>query len=126
MCSCCIYISLLVYFVVLCVLVVSTLYCADLLKVKEEVLPLSARWKSFGLALGLHPDVLNRIECDHKKVDDCLQAVLQEWLNTVETLRGPPSWDLLVSAVANPAGGNYQALAKEIAERHNGRVQVTW
>ena len=92
----------------------------------EEVLPLSARWKSFGLALGLHPDVLNRIECDHKKVDDCLQAVLQEWLSTVETLRGPPSWDLLVSAVANPAGGNHQALAKEIAERHNGRVQVTW
>ena len=77
-------------------------YTAD---VKEEVLPLSARWKSFGLALGLHPDVLNRIESDHKKVDDCLQAVLQEWLNTVETLRGPPSWDLLVSAVASPAGG---------------------
>ena len=91
---------------------------------KKEVLPLAARWKSFGLALGLHSHILNRIESDHRKVDDCLQAALEEWVSTVETLQGPPSWDLLVSAVAHPAGGNNQALALEIASRHNGRVQI--
>ena len=80
------------------------------------MLPLAPRWKAFGLALRLHSHVLNRIESDHRKVDDCLQAALEEWLRTVET----PSWELLVSAVANPVVG-YQALAKEIAERYTGR-----
>ena len=99
---------------------------ADLFEVKEEVLPLAAQWKSFGLALGLHSHVLNRIESNHRKVDDCLQAALEEWVSTVETLQGPPSWDLLVSAVAHPAGGNNQALALEIASKHNGRVQIEY
>ena len=82
--------------------------------------PLAARWKSFGLALGLQSHVLDIIEINHRTVNNCLLAVLQEWLSTVETLRGPPSWELLVSAVAHPAVG-HQALAKEIAERYTGR-----
>ena len=85
------------------------------------MLPLAPRWKYFGRALGLQSHVLDMIESNHRTVDDCLEAVLQEWLSTVETLRGPPSWELLVSAVANPAGGNHQALAKEIEERYAGR-----
>ena len=85
-------------------------------------MPVAARWKAFGLALGLPPDVLDRIDRDHKKVDECLQAVLQEWVTTTETLRGPPSWQLLVDAVASPAGGNNQALAQQIARQHNGII----
>ena len=82
--------------------------------------PLAPRWKSFGRALGLQSHVLDVIEKCYRTMDDCLLAVLQEWLSTVETLRGPPSWELLVSAVAHPAVG-HQALAKEIAERYTGR-----
>ena len=86
----------------------------------EAVFPLTARWKSFGLALGLQSHVLDIIESGHSRVDDCLLAVLQEWLSTVETLRGPPSWELLWSAVAHPAVG-HQGLAKKIAKRYTGR-----
>ena len=82
----------------------------------EAVFPLTTRWKSFGLALGLQSHVLDMIESRYRKVDDCLLAVLQEWLSTVET----PSWELLVSAVAHPVVG-HQALAKKIAERYTGR-----
>ena len=81
---------------------------------------MASRWKGFGLALGLRSDVLDRIEGDYRKVDDCLQALLQEWVAKTETLRGPPSWQLVVDAVASPAGGNNQALAQDIARRHNG------
>ena len=82
----------------------------------EAVFPLTARWKSFGLALGLQSHILDIIESHHRMVDKCLLAVLQEWLRTVET----PSWELLVSAVAHPVVG-HQALAKEIAERYTGK-----
>ena len=92
------------------------------MEVKEEVLPLAARWKHFGLALGLRSDLLDRIEGDYRKVDDCLQETMKEWVSSVETLRGPPSWEMLVAAAANPAGGNNQALARDIANRHNGTL----
>ena len=85
------------------------------------MLPIAPRWKAFGLALGLHSDTLERIDGDHRKVDQCLQALLGEWVSSVNTLRGPPSWELLVSAVASPAGGNHQALAQQIAKKHNGQ-----
>ena len=81
---------------------------------------MAARWKGFGLSMGLRSDTLDRIEGDYRKVDDCLQALLNEWLKQENTLRGPPSWQLLVDAVASPAGGNNQALAQQIARRHNG------
>ena len=104
-------------------LIGNSLSFTDVYKLKNEVLPVAARWKAFGLALGLPPDVLDRIEGDHKKVDDCLQALLQEWVTTTETARrGPPSWQLLVDAVASPAGGNNQALAQQIARQHNGII----
>ena len=92
----------------------------DLATLKVEALPVAARWKGFGLAMGLRSDTLDRIEGDYRKVDDCLQALLDEWLKLENTLRGPPSWQLLVDAVASPAGGNNQALAQQIARRHNG------
>ena len=103
-------------------LIGNSLSFTDVYKLKNEVMPVAARWKAFGLALGLPPDVLDRIDRDHKKVDECLQAVLQEWVTTTETLRGPPSWQLLVDAVASPAGGNNQALAQQIARQHNGII----
>ena len=88
----------------------------------SEVLPVADKWKSIGLALRLKPHVLNKIERDYPYVQDRLQNVLTEWLNKAyNTARfGEPSWQLLVAAVAHPAGGNNPALAQHIASTYNG------
>ena len=91
----------------------------DLFRIKEEVLPLAGRWKSFGLALGLSSDDLSRIKGNNKSVESCLEETLDQWLKSVVTLRGPPSWQLLVDAVASPAGGKNEVLARQIAKKYN-------
>ena len=94
----------------------------DLFAVNSEVLPVADKWKSIGLALRLKPFVLNKIERDYSYVQDRLQSVLTEWLNKAyNTARfGEPSWQLLVAAVAHPAGGNNPTLAQDIARKYNG------
>ena len=79
-------------------------------------------WKSFGLALGVHIDTLNAIEENQKKVGNCLNDTLDDWLKngSIRESDGPPSWELVVKAVANPAGGNNCALAQDIAAKYHG------
>ena len=78
-------------------------------------------WRGVGLALRLHPDLLNTVEADCRGsgVERCLEKTLSEWLQKAyDTTRfGPPSWRLLVAAVADPAGGNNHALAEEITRK---------
>ena len=103
------------------------LLCADiddLIDVKCELLDVAHNWKDVGMALRLKPALLNRIQADHPgDVKECLTDALTEWLNkSYNTSRfGPPSWKLLVAAVANPAGGNDRALAEQIAHKYNGK-----
>ena len=80
-------------------------------------------WRGVGRALRLHPDLLNRIEANTTDVESRLERVLSEWLKReYDTTRfGLPSWQLLVAAVAHPAGGKDHALAGQIARRHNGK-----
>ena len=54
--------------------------------------------------------------------DDCLLDVLQEWLGTAkeDQRHGHPSLQVLVKAVAHPAGGNNRALAETIAQKYSG------
>ena len=91
----------------------------DLFRIKEEVLPLAGRWRFFGLALGLSSDDLSRIEENNRSVESCLEKTLDQWLKSVVTLRGPPSPQLLVDAVASRAGGNNEVLARQIAKRYD-------
>ena len=80
------------------------------------------RWKRIGLALRLDPSLLDRIRAkNHVDVDEYLSDVLAEWLKKAyNTSRfGDPSWNLLVDAVAHPAGGNNRALAEHIATKYN-------
>ena len=101
------------------------LLCADindLFDVKCELLHVAHNWKGVGEALRLNPALLNRIQADHPgDVIKCLTAVLTKWLNELyDTSRfGPPSWKLLVAAVADPAGGNDLVLAEQIAQKYN-------
>ena len=96
----------------------------DLFEVQCELLDVAHRWKALGKALRLRPNLLNRIEADCPDVNSRLVKVLTEWLQQAyNTDRfGLPSWKLLVSAVAHPAGGNNHALARRIAEKHNGTI----
>ena len=95
----------------------------DLFDVYTELLNVAHNWRGVGRALRLHPDLLNRIGADHSDVTSCLEGVLTEWLKReYDTTRfGLPSWELLVAAVAHPAGGKNHALAEQIADKHNGK-----
>ena len=87
-----------------------------------ELRPVAHEWKNIGLALRLQPHVLSTIEKNHADVKDRLLNVLTEWLNKAynTTRFGDPTWQLLVAAVAHPAGGNNPALAQHIASTYNG------
>ena len=80
---------------------------------------MAPKWRSVGQALGLRPDVLNRIESDHYVVEHRLRETILLWLKNTDSV-GPPSWKLLVAAVAHPAGVNDSVLAAHIAKKHNG------
>ena len=96
----------------------------DLFEVQCDLLDVAHKWKGLGKALRLRPNVLNRIEADRPDVNSRLEEVLTEWLQQAyNTDRfGLPSWKLLVAAVAHPAGGSDHALARRIAEKHNGTI----
>ena len=67
---------------------------------------------------------LDTIEKNRKDVKDCLSDVLTQWLNKAYNMQrfGQPSWQLLVSAVRHPAGGDNQALADTMAAKYGGRT----
>ena len=94
-----------------------------LFEVHSELCNVAAEWKGLGLALRLHPGTLDTIEADCRDVQSRLREVLTQWLKKAYDTRrfGAPSWQLLVAAVAHPAGGNNPALAHTIAHNHNGR-----
>ena len=97
-----------------------------LFEISAELMNVAHNWRRLGLALRLHPPQLDRIEKDKLDVISRLEAVLTAWLNKNydTTLFGSPSWELLVAAVAHPAGGNNRALAEQIANKHNGKCIV--
>ena len=98
----------------------------DLFTVNCELLPVASKWKNIGLALRLQPHVLSTIEKNHTDVKDRLLNVLTEWLNKAYNIAsfGDPTWQLLVAAVAHPAGGNNPALAQHIARTYNGKCDI--
>ena len=74
-----------------------------------------------GLVLGLGHSQLERLKKDHSDAEDCLQAVLVEWLKkSYDTTRcESPSWKVLAEAVHNNCGGNNPALAEQISQHGN-------
>ena len=89
-----------------------------------ELIDVAHNWKGLGNALRLRPSLLNQIEADRQFVRARLNDVLTEWLQEAYNTKrfGPPSWKLLVEAVAHPAGGNNNALARRIAIKYNGML----
>ena len=93
----------------------------DLVDVRSELIPVSARWKSIGIALRVNPNILDGITA--KNFSDppaCLASLLDEWLKRSYNVKrfGEPTWQRLVEVVGHPAGGDNMVLAREIARRH--------
>ena len=94
----------------------------DLFEVQCELDDVTSRWKELGLALRLRPAVLKTIGTRETDPSSRLIEVLTEWLqqNYNTDCFGPPSWKLLVDAVAHRRGGSNPALARQTAANHNG------
>ena len=91
--------------------------------VRKELHPLAAEWKNVGIALGVNLDELKIIESSHLgKPVECLTEMLNNWLKGNYN-SGERTWQKLVEVVADPAGGNHKALAKEIAGKYQRKLQ---
>ena len=92
----------------------------DLHEVFLAVQSSADRWNMLGLALGLYQPQLVTIKGNAEDCH-CLLEVLTQWLNQNYVVQkfGEPSWQVLVKAVACPAGGRNPALASKIAQKYN-------
>ena len=91
---------------------------------QSELIPVAPKWKSIGVALWLKPDVLENIDTHHSGDPYvCLSRMVTEWLMRNYSVKrfGEPTWQRLVEAVGDPAGGANMALAMEIARWHKAR-----
>ena len=92
-----------------------------LFDVRKEMNKVSAKWRSIGIALRLDPNILDGIQTKNSgDPQACLSSVVTEWLKRNYNVKrfGEPTWEWLVDAVGDPAGGAHMALAKDIASRH--------
>ena len=93
----------------------------DLSDVRSELIPVSAQWKSIGIALQLKPSILDGISTENSgDPPACLTSTVTEWLNRNYNVKrfGEPTWQALVEAVGDPTGGANMALARAIARSH--------
>ena len=90
---------------------------------------LAGQWPSISFALRLLPSDKDTIARSCRDIPgDCLREVLSKWLQRCydTTRHGPPTWRMLVAAVANSAGGDNPGLARGIARSHPGKDAATW
>ena len=94
----------------------------------DAVFDCRAKWNNLCLALRISHDDLSAVEEKrHGNVVACLRDGLSLWLQGCynKVKYGPPTWRMLVDAVANSAGGDDHSLALEIAEKHRGKERMS-
>ena len=106
-------------------------YLDDLFDVQSELTPVSAKWRSIGIALRLKPNILDGIQAGNSgDPPACLTSMVTEWLNRNYNVKrfGEPTWQTLFKAVGHPAGGANMALARDIAKKHiaQGKLSFRW
>ena len=62
---------------------------SDVHKVLTYVWDFRAKWKYIGLELSIELGTLDAIEKDNSKCEDCLRAVIIQWIHTAKS---PPTW----------------------------------
>ena len=92
----------------------------DLFDVQQELNPVSANWRNIGVALRLDPITLECIDARHRgDPPACLTSTVTKWLNRNYNVDrfGVPTWQWLVKAVGDPAGGANEAFARNMAKK---------
>ena len=94
----------------------------DHFEVRKELIPVASKWMSIGDALRLKPDDLETIN-NKGDTSTCLYLMVSEWLKKNYNVKkfGEPTWQRLVQAVGDPAGGANMGVAKKIAVRHKAK-----
>ena len=92
----------------------------DLHKVFDAVYDCRAKWYNLCLALQVSDDDLSAIKREHRDIATCLLRGISLWLQRVHSY-GPPTWRVLVDAIANSSGGDNHVLALELADKHQGK-----
>ncbi|CAI8019655.1 Caspase-8 [Geodia barretti] len=91
------------------------------MEVRDAVTDVLHKWQGVAHALGLRPAQVQTIRAKHRgDLDACMDEAISVWLRRdyMDDKFGPPTWRSLVKAIAAKAGGQYPALADEIAEAH--------
>ena len=73
------------------------------------------RWYQMGVTLSTRVADLEAIRLENLSAQESEGRMLGAWLNNTEMTR--TTWQWLVDAVGHSAGGNYQRLAKALAEK---------
>ena len=87
----------------------------------QEVISVKSRYYALGRTLGLPPGELESIrQTNAHNPEQALNDILLMWLRQKYSIEkfGLPTWQSLVKAIKNPAGGRDPALAKQITARH--------
>ena len=95
----------------------------DLFSVYCEVLDLAPNWMNVGLMLGLRNADLKGIRITYRESPrECLKETLEQWLRQAYAVEknGLPTWKKIVEVTAHPVAGNNPALAKTLAQIHQG------
>lgn len=81
------------------------------------------KWRHIGEALGLPFTTLETIALG--KSEEALSSMVSKWLAMAFNVDkfSKPSWDALVKAVAEPAGGANRTVAEEIARQYPGEPE---
>ena len=56
---------------------------SNMREVLDEMWNYHARWRSIGVELGIDTVMLNAIEADYRKVEDCLREMINVWLKRI-------------------------------------------
>ena len=72
----------------------------DIFRILVEARFQPRNWRAIGLKLGVKDEVLSAVERDNHKPEDCLQEVINLWLQSDPWA----SWKILTSAVDEVCG----------------------
>ncbi len=83
---------------------------------KTALWDVRAKWRSFGLELGVDPYTLDSIAVKYQNnPDECLPQLLQHWMDSDKT---DPTWERVVYALrARPVG--FTQLAQTLKNKYN-------